>query len=72
MSNRYASVEPLEDALGALVDAQECLRCVALRMTSRMRTVAESEDVHEINLARTAIERTRRYLAAQHPQGQSS
>lgn len=59
----------LENALGALADAEERLRCVALRITSRMRTIAEAEEVHEINTARTAVSRARRYLAGQHPQG---
>lgn len=62
----------LENALGALADAEERLRCVALRITSRMRTIAEAEEVHEINKARTAVGRARRYLAEQHPQGSIS
>lgn len=72
MNGRYAEIEPLEDALGALADAEERLRCVALRITHRMRTVAEREEVNEINTARTSITRARRYLVAHHPQGRLS
>ncbi len=59
----------LEDALGALADAQERLRCAALRITQRMRTQEEVEILSEINLSRAALERAKRHLSRWHPQG---
>jgi hypothetical protein len=69
ISSRNDPLAGLENAQGALSGAQERLRCVALRVTSRMRTRAELEEVNEINLARTEIVVAQRYLAQQHPQG---
>jgi hypothetical protein len=59
----------VEDALGALGEAQERLRCVALRVTSRMRTLAEAEELVEVNAARAALVRVQGYLVGRHPQG---
>jgi hypothetical protein len=61
----------IEDALGALGDAQERLRCVALRVTSRMRTVAEAEELVEVNAARAALTRVQGFLVGRHPQGRT-
>lgn len=57
----------LEDAIGALCDADEHLRCVALRITSRMRTEVEFGDLSEINGARRALQRVREHLGRWHP-----
>lgn len=61
----------VEDALGAIADAQERLRCVALRITQRMRTQEEVEILSEINLGRAALERARQHLSQWHPQGRT-
>lgn len=57
----------LEDALAALLDAEEHWRCAALRLTMRMRTQAEVEILTEINAGRAAMQRARAHLTRWHP-----
>ena len=73
MSVSARSEDPLrlhiEDALGAIADAQERLRCVSLRITHKMRTQEEAELLSELNLGRAALERAKQHLSRLHPQG---
>lgn len=57
----------LEDALAALLAAEERLRCCALRITSRMRTLAEADKVRELNAARCDLRRAQAHLLKLHP-----
>lgn len=57
----------VEDALAAVLDAEERCRCVALRITQRMRTTAEADEAAEINKARMAMRRAQGHLLKLHP-----
>lgn len=59
----------LEDALGALADADEHARCAALRLTNRARTLEEGEIIEEIIAVRDALRRARAHICHWHPQG---
>ena len=60
----------LEDALGALADANEHTRCAALKLESRSRLTLDDADViQELNAARVALRRLREHLTMYHPQG---
>ena len=57
----------LEDALAALLDAEEHWRCAALRLMNQMRTQTEVEILTEINAGRVAVQRAKAHLAHWHP-----
>ena len=52
----------LEDAQGAILGVEERLRCVALRVTQRMRTQAEAEEVSELNAGRCELRQALRHI----------
>lgn len=60
----------LEDGIGCISTAEDELRVAALRITHRMRTAAEREDLEHVNLARVALRRAMTHLARLHPQAQ--
>lgn len=57
----------LEDALAALLDAEEHWRCAALRLTQRMRTQDEADILAEINAGRVALRQASAHLVQWHP-----
>lgn len=57
----------LENGLAAITAAEDELRVVALRITHRMRTDAEREDLEHINTARCALRRAIARLSRNHP-----
>lgn len=59
----------LEDALGALAEADECARCAGLKlMNRRPLVVGDIEIIREIVATRAALTRLRSHICAWHPQ----
>jgi hypothetical protein len=58
----------LEDAIAALLDADEHARCAYLRLRARARTLDEKEIIEEIGLVREALSRAHHHIVAYHPQ----
>jgi len=57
----------LEDVIAALVKAQDHLRVTRRRITSRLKTVDEADDLRELEQAQAAIDEAKRELIGWHP-----
>ena len=57
----------LEDILAALVSADTRTRIVVERITNRLKTIDEANDVHELQRARADIKAAKAELAGWHP-----
>ena len=58
----------LEDALAAVLDADEHAHAAVLRLVNRARTAEEAEIITEMIAVRRALRQARNNIAAYHPQ----